>query len=607
MVREASIRMPARTARLMTSQAVSTFAPLFGYALFAVVWLGRGIVLHPATKVLGDTGPDKTIVMWAFLWWPHAIFHGHDPFNATAIWTPHGIDLAWVTAVPGASLLLAPISETAGPVVAYNVAALATLALSAWTAYLLARRLTGKVGPSLVAGFVFGFSPYMMGQSVSHLNLTLVFLIPLVGLLAVRYVASDIGPWKYAVLLAAVLTLQFYFSTEIFATLTLVAVVSYVLAVVLLPALRQRLVALGARTVVAYAITGILILPYLLHAYVGGTPPPQRGGGKYAADDVLNVVVPTQRTWIQPPDSSAIQHHFTGNGSEQGGYLGYPLLVILVLAAIQLRRRRGVLVVLLSGVATALLALGPNIRVEGNRIGGGIWNVVVHLPAIGEALPIRFTMYTVLFAGLVCALWLAQASRFSVARWVLAALAVVALIPNPSLRLWASTVPESSFFDTQTYRSYLSPGDTALVFPYGPAGWSMLWQARTGFRFRMIGGWTGSLMIPSECRWFWDYRALAGVRPPGGAAEFRRFVLSHHVNAVIEEPHTTLNAMHLMAAAFPDLSPTHAADATVIRIGPSVTPELPKNGPSLRAQPKKRRGVMPECKGIAPPYPNQPQ
>ena len=190
MVRKPLTRETAWATRLRSSWGVSTFAPLVGYAVFAIVWLGRGIVLHPSTKVLGDTGPDKTIVMWSLLWWPHAIARGHDPFNANVIWAPHGIDLAWVTAVPGASLLLAPITETAGPVVAYNVAALGTLALSAWTAFLLARRLTGTVGPSLVAGFVFGFSPYMIGQSISHLNLTLVFLVPVVGLLAVSFAAA---------------------------------------------------------------------------------------------------------------------------------------------------------------------------------------------------------------------------------------------------------------------------------------------------------------------------------------------------------------------------------------------------------------------------------
>jgi len=604
----ASIRQPTATAaRLRSSRAFTTFAPLLAYAVFAVVWIGRGVVLHPATKVIGDDGADKTIAMWSFGWWPHAIAHGNDPFNATAVWAPHGFDLAWMTSIPGASLLLTPITETAGPVVAYNVAALATVPLSAWTAYLLARRVTGQVAPALVTGFIFGFSPYLMGQSVGHLNLTLVFLIPVVGLLAVRYVAGDIGDWKYVLLLAAVLTLQFYFSTEIFATLTLVAAVTYVLAVLLLRALRPRLVSLGGLTVVAYAITGILALPYLLHAFYGSTPPPTRGGGKNAADDILNLIVPTRRTWFQPPHSATIHAHFSSNAVEQGGYLGYPLLLIALLAAIRLRRRRETWVVVLAGFATASLAIGPIVRIYGHDIGPGIWTQIVRLPALGEALPIRFTMYTNLFVALLCAMWLAQRSRFAVARWVLAALAVAALVPSPSVELWASDVPQSSFFATQAYRSQLSPGDTALVIPSGPAGWSMLWQAETGFHFRMIGGWTGSRIIPSECRWYWDYRALAGVYPPGGPAAFRRFVLAHHADAVIEAPGTSRYAQRLIAAAFPDVAPTRAADATVLRIGPSVDRNLPKNGPVFapkKSKTKKQRHAPPECEGKTPRYPN---
>ena len=58
----ASIRQPTATAaRLRSSRAFTTFAPLFAYAVFAVAWIGRGVVLHPATKVIGDDGADKTI------------------------------------------------------------------------------------------------------------------------------------------------------------------------------------------------------------------------------------------------------------------------------------------------------------------------------------------------------------------------------------------------------------------------------------------------------------------------------------------------------------------------------------------------------------------
>ena len=124
------------------SHAARTFLPLVGYGVFAVLWIGRGVVLHPRSNVLGDTDRDKTILMWSFRWWPHAIAHGLDPFVAKVVWVPHGVDLAWVTSSPTLSLALAPVTETSGPVFAYNLAALAAPPLTAWTTYLLARRLT---------------------------------------------------------------------------------------------------------------------------------------------------------------------------------------------------------------------------------------------------------------------------------------------------------------------------------------------------------------------------------------------------------------------------------------------------------------------------------
>ena len=130
----------------------------------------------------------------------------------------------------------------------------------------------------------------------------------------------------------------------------------------------------------------------------------------------------------------------------------------------------------------------------------------------------------------------------------------------------------------------------------------MLWQAETGFAFRMIGGWTGHHIIPADCRWYWDYRALAGVRPPGGAAAFRRFLLAHHVDVVVEGPGATPNSLRLIEATLPELTPVRAADASVIRIPAATAAQLPTGGPSLAPAKKKRRGVTPECQGIAPPY-----
>ena len=55
----------------------------------------------------------------------------------------------------------------------------------------------------------------------------------------------------------------------------------------------------------------------------------------------------------------------------------------------------------------------------------------------------------------------------------------------------------------------------------------------------MIGGHIGQAVIPSECKWAGDWESLAGGTPPGGAAGFRRFLLAHHVDVIVEAPATT--------------------------------------------------------------------
>ncbi|MBA3330927.1 MAG: hypothetical protein H0T39_08675 [Actinobacteria bacterium] len=157
-------RIPARLASV---------AALALYALLSVAIFGRGVLLSPHTHVVGDAGPDKTIAMWSLAWWPHALAAGRDPFDADVVWAPEGIDLAWVTSIPGASIAAWPLTALAGPVVSYNVLALAAPALSAWAAYALARELSGAPAPALLAGLLFGFSSYVVVHTVGHLNLTL--------------------------------------------------------------------------------------------------------------------------------------------------------------------------------------------------------------------------------------------------------------------------------------------------------------------------------------------------------------------------------------------------------------------------------------------------
>jgi hypothetical protein len=109
-----------------------------------------------------------------------------------------GVNLAWTTSVPGLAFPFAPLTLVFGPVVAYNVAAVLMPALDAWTAFLLCRYLTRSWWPSLLGGYVFGFSGYLVAQEETNLHLTAVFLLPVAALLVVRFLDGDLGATAFA-------------------------------------------------------------------------------------------------------------------------------------------------------------------------------------------------------------------------------------------------------------------------------------------------------------------------------------------------------------------------------------------------------------------------
>ena len=103
------------------------------------------------------------------------------------------MNLAWATSVPGLALAFSPLTVLFGPIVSFNVAELLMPALAAWTAYLLCRYLFRSFWASLVGGYLFGFSSYVLGQlNEGHMHLTAVFLLPLVALVVVRRLRGEL-------------------------------------------------------------------------------------------------------------------------------------------------------------------------------------------------------------------------------------------------------------------------------------------------------------------------------------------------------------------------------------------------------------------------------
>jgi hypothetical protein len=509
-------------------------AALVLYLAASAAIFGRHVVTAPNARVVGDLGADKTIAMWAFEWWPHAVSHLHDPLHAEAVWAPHGIDLAWITAVPGASVLAVPLTYTAGPVVAYNVLMLTAPALAAWAAFFLCREVCGRFWPSLAGGWVFGFSAFEINQTDGHLHMTLVFLVPLMTLLALRRLRGKIGRRNFVALLALALVFQFLFSTEIFFTVAVVAVLFGCIVWWRLSELRPALRATARDGIYAFAAACLVLSPYLIHAFVVAGAPARaiQSPTEYGAD-IANFLVPTRRIWLRPGWAATVQDQFRGNGVEQTAYLGLPLVVLGLIFVWQSRRRRADSVLALGLLALVVLACGPYIRAVGRVVALGPWWAFAELPVTESALPVRITMYVALCVGLVLALWLAR-GQGDRRRWTVALLAVAVTFPNPSTSLWSSTVPRVGFLARDRFERYFRPNEAVLVFPYGPVGWSMLWQAEAHLRFHMVGGYLGPRTTPSERRWYDLYHGFAGGPLSTDApARFRRFLTAHHVRWVV--------------------------------------------------------------------------
>src|SRR5207249_616051 len=131
------------------------------------------------------------------------------------------------------------------------------------------------------------------------------------------------------------------------------------------------------------------------------------------------------------------------------------------------------------------------------------WGAVSRLPLVDNALPARFILYAWLAVALMVAIWLSTGAtgRRAVVKWSVVALSAVLLFPNLGVPLWRSGSHVPPFIASGLYRSYIAPGQNVLVIPAGSRGFSMQWQAETGFAFSMSGGYVSCAVPPEFQRW----------------------------------------------------------------------------------------------------------
>ena len=459
-----------------------TLLALVAYLGLAFIYLGVPIAAHPEQRLVGQR-VDVEIFVWSLAWWPHAILHGENPFVTHAIWAPEGVNLAWTTSIPGLAVLAAPITLIAGPAFAYNLLAVAIPGLAAFTAFLLCRRLTRSFWASLAGGYLFGFSPYLLGQSEGHMHESAVFLIPLVALVVVRYFDGDLSRRRTAVYLGVLIALQLWFSTEVALTLTIALAVALGVGFAVARSRRSQIARLLPAIVGAYALAAVLTAPLLAYVLLGYQHGPIAHPRAHPAD-LLNLVVPTHLTSLSWHWTDQISATFWGSDTEQGAYLGLPTIAI-VLWYVWAKRRTDRARFLAAALLIGLVAeLGLQLHVRGHAIGWLPWDLVARLPVFDNILPVRLSMFVSLGAAVAVASWAASNVAPRLLRTALPLLAIGVIVPSIWNPVWLQTPTQPAFYTDHLYRNCLAPNETVLLLPLPHWTHAMLWQAESDRQYR---------------------------------------------------------------------------------------------------------------------------
>ena len=252
-------------------------------------------------------------------------------------------------------------------------------------------------------------------------------------------------------------------------------------------------VALAAFVVVAAVPVGWQLLgPQRIHGPIFSS--------EAYSTDLEAVVIPTADQLVHTGSSVAQSRKF---GSEEGPYLGFPVLIGVAVVAWCHRRRPTVRALVVTGVVLWVLSLGPHLRVGGHPTQVPLpWDLMQHLPLADNLLPVRLAgalglvVAALLAIGLDDLLALRADHPAAGGLVVGAALLVGGATLAPGFPYRSSRLAIPSYF-TSPDVNRIPDGSLAVLAPSGrpERPQVQLWQAAAGLRFRMAGGY---MLVPDS-------------------------------------------------------------------------------------------------------------
>ena len=489
---------PARPGRERRLLALTALYCLLG-AVAVTMWLWR----DPASRLVAGNSWDTDQFAWYFRYDATAVAHFHLPALTTqAMNAPQGVSVMWNTFMLLPGVLLAPLTLLAGPQVSLTVLMTAGFAGSAFAMFAVLRRWGTSTPAAAFGAGVYGFSPALVQSSLGHYDLQFAVLPPLIAYAALSLVTGRCGPGprpaaRCGAALGLLAAAQVFIAEELLFDTGLAVVVMTAVVV----ASRPRLVAARLREVAAglaaAAAPAAVVAGYPLWVQFFG-PLHQRTSPftpDFFKNDLAGFVQPSSLMLLHTKSSAAFAANFHGRLPEYLGYLGWPMLVVLVLVTVRFWR---LLPVRVTAVAFAVLAA---CSLGGTLLAGGVehpgiklpWYWLQTLPVTGSVIPDRFSIVADGAAAAAFAFGFDAAHRcWPRAHRFIAALtvaAVVPLIPAPLPQAPVAKLPAG--WTTVFTALHLPARAHVLVVPIPVSTFTeaLRWQADTGQPGSMVGGY----------------------------------------------------------------------------------------------------------------------
>jgi hypothetical protein len=462
----------------------------------AVTW---PLWADPAARAQVGDAQDVSLFAWFMRYEATAVAHGGLPSLTTAAMNaPRGISLMWNTSLLLPGVLLAPVTLLAGPQATLTVVLTLGFAGSAASLFLVLRRWGASCLPAAIGGAVYGFSPALLNSGIGHYNLQFAVLPPLIIDALLRIVTGRGNAVRTGAWLGLLAAAQLFTGEEL---LTDTAVAGLALTIALVTSRRGVTFKKAKDTATGLAVGAAVML------LICGRALWTQFDGSLAEQYVPRLTHYTSflsahpSVFVTPPGdllfhtsaSAAAAAAYPAHLSEYLAYLGWPLIAVLLAAAICYWQHPQVRIMAVTFAVLELLSLGGSYRFAGRFLP---WHWLQGLPVLSQLIPDRLAILADGAAAAVLAFSLDRARLAAQGpNWrrghlatAVAVLALLPLIPLP-FRV-APLAPVPAGWQAAFTRLRLAPGARVLVVPIPDSHFTqaMRWQADTGEPGSLIGG-----------------------------------------------------------------------------------------------------------------------